>query len=470
MSSAKGRLLPPVPAVEEKDRPLPINLPTALQLAGANPLDIAFAVQQVQVANALLQQANVMWLPTINIGIDYYRSDGHFQEDQGDVISPSKSSFLVGASPNVVFAVTDAVFAPLVAKQLVLARESDLQSAHNDSLLAVAEAYFMVQQARGEVTGAVDALRRTTEMVKRIDKLAEGLSPAFESNRARTELARRRQGVELAYEHWETSSAELNRLLRLNPSAVVEPVEAPHLRVDLIDLTQPVDDLIALALTYRPELASHQALVQAALARVRQDKIRPLVPTVMLQGDATPNSTLGAGYFGGGTNENMSNFGARSTFDLQLIWELKNLGFGNQALVHQREAEQQKAWVELYRTQERVAAEVVQAHAQAKRAGTRVKDAEEGLENAIVTAEKNLEGVQQTKKVGNMIVLVSQPLDVVAAIQALNQAYVDFYSAVADANRAQFRLYRNLGQPAQHLIEMQQVPAGNVPWCGQKGK
>jgi outer membrane protein TolC len=454
--AAKNRLLPPVPTVDDKDRPLPINLPAALQLAGANPLDIAFAIERLHVANALLEQANVLWLPTLNVGADYYRSDGHFQEDAGDVIHPSKSSFMVGAAPNVVFAVTDAIFAPLVAKQVVLAREGDLQTAHNDSMLAVADAYFTVEQARGEVAGAGDALRRTTEMVKRIDKLAEGLSPAFESNRARTELARRRQALETAYEHWETAGAELNRLLRLNPSAMVEPVEAPQLQVQLVDLAQPIDDLIALALTHRPELASHQALIQAALAKVRQEKIRPLLPTVMLQGDATPSNTLGAGYFGGGINENMSNFGARSTFDLQFIWELKNLGFGNQASVHQRQAEEQQAWIDLYRTQDRVAAEVVQAHAQAKRACNRVKDAEEGLENAIITAEKNLEGVQQTKKVGNLLVLVSQPLDVVAAIQALNQAYIDYYTAIADANRAQFRLYRNLGQPAQHLTELQQ--------------
>ncbi|HSQ55185.1 MAG TPA: hypothetical protein VLM40_05515 [Gemmata sp.] len=35
------------------------------------------------------------------------------------------------------------------------------------------------------------------------------------------------------------------------------------------------------------------------------------------------------------------------------------------------------------------------------------------------------------------------------------QAYRDYYSAVADNNRAQFRLYRALGHPAQSLMNAQ---------------
>ena len=53
------------------------------------------------------------------------------------------------------------------------------------------------------------------------------------------------------------------------------------------------------------------------------------------------------------------------------------------------------------------------------------------------------------------MVLLVRPQEVVAAVQALAQAYLDYYGAVADANRAQFRLYRALGQPAQCLLQDQ---------------
>ena len=40
--------------------------------------------------------------------------------------------------------------------------------------LAVAEAYFNVQQARGDLAGAIDAFRRIEETVGRTEKLAAG--------------------------------------------------------------------------------------------------------------------------------------------------------------------------------------------------------------------------------------------------------------------------------------------------------
>lgn len=455
--SAVGTL-PMVPATQPEDRPLPINLPTALQLAGASPLDIALATQRLEAAAAELQRAQVMWLPTVQIGADYFRHDGKIQDVGGRVFTTSKSTLMLGATPNLVFAVTDALYTPLSARQLVRARQAEIQTARNDSLLAVAEAYIRVQQARGELAGSADAVDRTQDMVKRVDKLVEGLTPAVEKNRALTELARRRQTVETAYERWQTSSAELNRLLRLDPTTLVEPIEEPQLRIELVDAKRPIDELIPIALTNRPELETQQAVVQATLARLKQEKMRPLMPSVVVRGAATnPAGTLSTGYFGGGLNGNLNNFGARNTIDFQLLWEFQNLGFGNRALVKLREAERQQATLSLFRTQDIIAAEVATAHAQVTRAANRLREAEEGLKNARVTVDKNLEGMQQTRNVGGILVLVFRPLEVVAAIQSLDQAYRDYYGAVADVNRGQFRLFRALGRPSQCLLQETQI-------------
>jgi len=93
-------------------------------------------------------------------------------------------------------------------------------------------------------------------------------------------------------------------------------------------------------------------------------------------------------------------------------------------------------------------AEVVQAHAQATRAANRLRLAEDGLRNAVIAADLNLQGLSQTKRIGETIILVIRPQEVVAAITALDQAYRDYYAAVGDVNRGQFRLYRALGHPA----------------------
>jgi outer membrane protein TolC len=283
--------------------------------------------------------------------------------------------------------------------------------------------------------------------------------PELEVVRAEAELARRQQAEFLARERWGVASAELQRVLRLDPAARVEPLEPPQLRIDLIDLHTPVDDLIPVALTGRPELASQQAQVQATLALLRQERLRPLIPSVLLRGFSTPvTGTLAAGVFGGGANGRIGDAGLRSDLDLQVLWQLDNLGLGNRARVHQRAAENQVAVLDLFRVEDRVAAEVVQAYTQAQMAAQRVELAAREVQSARDSADKNLTALGQTKMAGGQVVLLVRPQEAVAAVQTLAQAYLDYYGAVADVNRAQFRLYRALGQPAQLVTE-------NLPPC-----
>jgi hypothetical protein len=47
----------------------------------------------------------------------------------------------------------------------------------------------------------------------------------------------------------------------------------------------------------------------------------------------------------------------------------------------------------------------------------------------------------------------------------LAQAYTDYYGAVADFNRAQFRLYRALAYPAQVLLDDPSCDPGNGHSC-----
>lgn len=444
-----------VPAPEPEFRPMAINLATALRLADANAVDVAAAAQRERAAAAVLDQARVEWLPTITLGGDYSRHDGKIQNADGTVIDASRSSWMYGAGtgigPAAILNINDAIFAPFVARQTVRARQADLQAARNDTLVAVTDAYFSVQQARGELAGAVDATRRTEELVAQTRKLAPAIVPDLEVARAEAELARRQQAELIARQRWQAAGADLLRLLRLDPGAEVQPVEPPHLRVDVVPLDKPVDDLIVLALLNRPELASQQAQVQATLALIKQERLRPLIPIVLIRGSSTPvTGTLAVGQFGGGTNGSLATTGARGDVDVQLLWQLDNLGFGNAGRVRQREAENRLAAVELFRVQDRVASEVTQAYTQAKLAAGRVGLAEAGVKASLKSADENIKGMIP-RGIGGAVTLQVRPQEAVAAVQALAQAYSDYYDAVADYDRAQFRLFHALGHPAQAL-------------------
>ena len=305
--SRRPRPLPPPRAVEprdpaglgpakpdEADRALPINLATALRLADARPLVIEAARAAVETEYGLYEQARVLWLPTVYLGVDYQRHDGGQQNLlTGKLIVGSRNQFLAGGGARAVFALTDAIYAPLAARQLLQARSIDVQTAKNDALLSVAVAYFDVQQARGILAGTLDSVVKARDLARRVGALGRGLAPAIEVERVNAALADLEQQAASARQDWRFSSATLTRVLRLDPAAVVVPLEPPHLQVTLISPKEPVDALIPVGLTNRPELASQQAVVQATLVRLRQERMRPLIPSLVLQSNATPGQQSG---------------------------------------------------------------------------------------------------------------------------------------------------------------------------------
>ena len=74
------------PAPDADERVLPINLATALRLAGSRPIDVELAGERIRRAAAQLSQARALWLPSIPLGGDYNRHDGPIQDANGGVL------------------------------------------------------------------------------------------------------------------------------------------------------------------------------------------------------------------------------------------------------------------------------------------------------------------------------------------------------------------------------------------------
>ncbi len=326
-----------------------------------------------------------------------------------------------------------------------------MQAAKNDALLSVADAYFSVQRARGVLAGYDDAIDRGQELLRKISSLSRGLAAPIEVQRVQTTLAQLEQSAALARQDWWMASANLTQVLRLNPAALVVPQEPPQLEVTLIPPQDALDGLIPIGLLNRPELASQQALVQATIDRLKQERMRPLIPSLVLQGSSNPGDTLGAGFYEANATNHDPTWTGRSDWDVQLVWILKNMGAGNRGLVRERQGEQRQAIIELFRIQDQVAAEITQADAQVQAAAARIKDAEAGLAAAQTSFNGNLRGLSETIEVGDELQLVIRPQEAVAALLQLQQAYSNYYTSINDYNRAQFRLFHDLGYPAQEL-------------------
>ncbi|MFO0887797.1 MAG: TolC family protein [Isosphaeraceae bacterium] len=201
----------------------------------------------------------------------------------------------------------------------------------------------------------------------------------------------------------------------------------------------------------RPELHEAQAHVQATLVRLRQARLRPFIPSLAFR--------YSGGGFGGGTNGFFGDFNTRSDADVNLYWELQNLGFADRAITRQRAAQQRMASLEVLKLQDRVASEVVRAEKARVAASRQMDEAGRAVPEARASLALNLTNIRR----GAGLPGATRPIEVLQPIQALAQARSDYLDAVLTYNRAQFRLYRALGRPAFKDVERQDVAPTPAP-------
>ncbi len=443
----------PAPALEPGEEGLVISLPAALRLADAEAWDIQIAVQQLRIAAAQLQGADVLWLPTLVAGADYQYHSGPTQDVTGAVVNASRDSLYAGGAPLAIFALTDAIFTPLAARQEVRAQDANIQTSRNDTLTDLAQVYFDLLEAEADLASIMDVDRRATELIRKVELLTPGLVPEVEKARVRATKSNIEQVVETARQRWRNASAEVARIARLKPTVVLQPLEPPHMRVTLVPETMTPDELVPIGLARRPELTFYEAQAAAARERERQEKWRIVLPTIIARGGGTvPPYPMAVGTYASGIGSNLNTSAQRSDWDVSAVWTLQNLGLGNRALIRERRAEFELARVREYRFRDVVAKEVTVAWADVRSASKRIEMADRELRAAELSARQNMEGVSQFKRPDAKInIEVIRPQEVVQSLEALNRAYFNYYAVVAEYNRAQFRMYRALGNPAQLL-------------------
>jgi outer membrane protein TolC len=454
--------LKPAP-LEPSDVSFPISLATALRLSDARPLVVAAAQARVWVAEAQLTRAKLLWVPTLVFGIDYIRHDGGAPDfNKGIITKPSVNFFYAGPGLSQYVNLTDAIFEPLAARQVLNSRHNDIQTAKNEALLQTADAYFKAHQYRGMYAGALYTVERGHLLVERVTQLSKDLIPKVEIDRARNMLADLEQRAVMARQEWRVHSANLTQVLRLDPRAVVVPLEHDHSQITLIDPSRTLDEMMPVAMTNRPELASRQSLVQAAEVGVRREKMRPLLPIVMLGGLSSAGEFIQGGIFALGPNSSLNQWVGRDDVSVQLGWQLENFGLGNLARIKGQRGQESQALIELRKAQDMVVAEVTRAQARVQSAAARVAQADRALRTGIITFNGNLEGLQQTTRLGDVLVLTYRPQEAVYSLEVLNVAFDEYFTTVAEYNRAQFELFHALGYPARE-VALLRLPGEVVP-------
>ncbi len=431
----------------------PIDLPTVLRLAGTDNWGVRLAAERVNEAYATWQAARVMWIPSLNAGIGYTKHEGQIQATPGQVIDVSRNSLFVGGGAGVNNApltggaggparlfvdlsLADAIFEPLAAKQLVCAEQARQSATFNDTAMAASLAYYdlvgaqaQLAIARANDVNAGEVLDLTESFV------AAGKGSQADIARANVVKNTREQSILTAEMNIRVASAELARILQLDPSkmdpnSVLFPLEEQPLPVELVDTNVDLSILIDHGRNARPEVHETHSRMRASQERYLAEKWRPFIPNLYLGASA--------GGFGGGVNDNLNQLDGRADFDALAVWQVRNLGFGVQAAQDQRGSQFRQAIIDDYRIRDVVAMEVMQAFYQVQTRHEQIELARQNIEQAVESYDQNIARIRA---------LEGLPLEAVQAVDAIVEAREGYLAAVIAYNQAQVRLLRAIGRP-----------------------
>jgi len=436
-----------------EDSGVPINLPTALAMIGGQHPVVGFARWRVQEAYAQLDQAQAMWLPSIQTGFNYRRRDGNYQAVDGAIVDVNLNSMNYGLGsgavaagsptrPGIVaeFHLADALFLPKVAEKTAWARSHAASATQNTQLLNGATAYIDLLEAYQDYEIVHEAEMRTADLAKLTENFAvAGQGLRSDADRTATELSLLRTRMLAARERQLVASTRLARALSIPMTSKLLPQDTVTIPLEFVPPSSDEPALISVGLTARPELKESQALVAAACEAYKREKYAPFVPSVLLGFSTTR--------FGGGVGRESDNFGGRYDIDAMMVWETRNLGLGEAAARRERNAQVQQATLAKLAMMDQVAQEVAEAHVQIGLRKQQVETAESAITRARDSYQRNFDRIREGQGL---------PIEVLQSIQALEESQRAYLRAVADYNRSQLQLQWALGWSIDRLTTADQ--------------
>lgn len=419
-----------------------LNLPSALSMVGRDHPAVGLAQWKVQEAYANLEQAEFLWLPSIQTGFSFHRHDGNYQASNGDIVDVNRSSFQFGLGAGATgagttpvpgiraqFHLADAIFQPEIAQKTAWATCHGEKAVVNRQLRDVALAYIKLldthQQLRilEEVRDSTAALSKITD-----DFAAAGQGLQADADRMRTELTLTEGRIAAARENVDVSSARLGYALSADPGQRILPMDPTVVPIELVSAQMDQGSLISAGLSNRPELKELQALVAAACDRYQRQKYAPFVPSVLLG--------LSAGGFGGDTGNAINSVDDRYDFDAMVTWEIRNFGFGERSARRRTEAQVQQAMFRKVSLIDDVAREIAEAHTQVTHRRERMAVTQMSIQSAQDSYDRNLSRIREG---------AGLPIEVLQSVKALEASRRAYLESVVAYNEAQFQLQWALG-------------------------
>lgn len=399
---------------------LPIDLPTALRLAGAKNLDLLEAKERVIEAKARNEEALGALVPEPYGSLLSFGQKTSGQTQGFFTALGSRSLDTVNAMGGVQLSINpaQAIFAALAAHRLVGAATDDRAEVTQQVLAEAATGYFALEESGGEIRIALQALTASQELARVADtrySLGSGLK--VDAKRAAARVAVDQLALSRASAGFRKASVELALTLKLDPRVTLFPLDRTVRQRPLVDPQLTLDQLVEQALAARPALAAEAKRGAAAENARTAAWSAALAPSLYTNLQDNSVGTVGDHQFYAGA------VGLRFSFT----------SFGAARFAS---AEVERERLQRERLRQQVQAEVVLAYDEVATAAEQIESARQGLAAARPALD-----LSQDRFQGG----VGLELDVLDTQATLQKTRTDLVDAVVGYDVAEIKLLQALG-------------------------
>lgn len=413
----------------DRGRPQPIDLATALRLAGAQNMDVKLAAEKTALARAEYTQAQELFFPWVTLGGGYQGHQENIQAVDGPILDVEKTAVSATGAIKLQIDLGDAYFKTLSAKQLVKAAAFTSDAQFQDATETAALAYFDLVRAQAFVGVAAEAVHISADYESQVKRAVDaGIAYAGDAYRIQTQLEHNRLIYRQALETRRLAAAYLSQLLHLDPAINLLPEEGTPAPIKLISASDALDHFVRRALSDRPELHATDAQREAARKALSGAKYGPLVPTI------------GAQYYygglGGGRGSDVANFNESSDYGVGLTWRIGPGGLFDVGRIAASESRLRTTELQGEKLHDEIVRQVVDTYTRLHSLSEQITIAQRGL----VAAQKTLQLSNERKQFG-----VADVAEAIQAEEELTRARREYLGTVAEYNKAQFALRWAIG-------------------------
>ncbi len=407
-------------------RLLPVDLPTVVHVAVAQNLEIQQARQRVEASRGSFQGSVEALFPTLSPSLVVQSLHGVNQNANGSLTRASFTNVLPSALIGWIVNPGQVIYDMIAARRRLQAADQQAQAVVQETLRKAALQYYDLLLAQARVAAAGQTVDQASELQRTFRlRLSAGTGLPADALRAEAALAAAQQDQITALNGFYEASIALTLTLHLDPTVMLVPRADSVNETTLVRDDLSIDEMLATAVRYRPELQAVRKRLDASKA----DRGATLWGALGPQFQAAYSSgSLAAHVTGQDDRAHAQQKGAAAlgfTLGLSSLGETKTAN----AQVHLASLDADGQW-------DRVRAAVVSSHQASLAAAKRIPMAKQ----QVAAAEEALRLVQANLRAGTMLAL-----DGLQAQNAAAQARLVYATTIVRYDQAEVDLLSALG-------------------------